>query len=166
MCIPCEERIEHWLDIYEELLFLERKTQRVSIELLFIILDTNCSRKEHNLCCLFQTVADAFAVHLRDLLWGEVGGEDGRQLMLVSVGDDVDDGTELPFRCSLAIICRCKRLLSHAEIFKYVAKHLVGGYFANNVAEVVDAFAEVLTDKVAREVLVEAIDYLLDTLKR
>ena len=55
--------------------------------------------------------------------------------------------------------------LAHAEIFKYVSKHLVGSYFANDVAEVVDAFAEILADKVARKVLVEAVDYLLDARK-
>ena len=38
---------------------------------------------------------------------------------------------------------------SHAEIFKYVFKYLVCGYFADDVVEVEDAFAEVLADEVA-----------------
>ena len=27
-------------------------------------------------------------------MWSEVGGNDGRQLMLVAVGNEIDDGTE------------------------------------------------------------------------
>lgn len=37
-----------------------------------------------------------------------------------------------------------------------VAKHGVGGYFANDVAEVMDALAQVLTDEVARKARFEA----------
>ena len=51
-------------------------------------------QERNNLGCLFQSVTDTLAVHLWDLLRGEVGSDDGRQLMFVSVGYEVDDGTE------------------------------------------------------------------------
>ena len=43
-----------------------------------------------------------------------------------------------------------------------VSKHGVGGYFAYDVGEVVDAFAEVLGDEVAGEARLEAILYTVD----
>ena len=51
-----------------------------------------------------------------------------------------------------ASLSDAERLFSHAEIFKYVFKYLVCGYFADDVVEVEDAFAEVLADEVAWEI--------------
>ena len=39
-------------------------------------------QERDNLGCLFQSVTDTLAVHLWDLLRGEVGGDDSRQLTL------------------------------------------------------------------------------------
>lgn len=39
-------------------------------------------------------------------------------------------------------------LLPHAEVFKNIAKYLVCGDFANDVAEVIDALSQILADKV------------------
>ena len=52
--------------------------------------------------------------------------------------------------------------LSDAEMLEYVLKDGVGGDFADDVGEVVDALAEVLGDEVARELEGEAFLYAVD----
>lgn len=40
-------------------------------------------------------------------------------------------------------------LLTDAEVLKDIAKYLIGSDFSCDVAEVIDAFAEILADEVA-----------------
>lgn len=40
-------------------------------------------------------------------------------------------------------------LFAHAEMLKDIAKYLIGSDFSCDVAEVIDAFAEILADEVA-----------------
>ena len=54
-------------------------------------------------------------------------------------------------------------LFPDAEMLEYVLKDGVGGDFAYDVGEVVDALAEVLGDEVARELEVEAFLYAVDS---
>ena len=79
MCILCEVRIEHWLDIYEQLLFLS--------------LCMSHSRKGQSRLSLSIGHRYACRTPLR-FVEGEVGGDDSRQLVFIAVGDEVDDGTE------------------------------------------------------------------------
>ena len=53
-------------------------------------------------------------------------------------------------------------LLADAEILKYVLEDGVGGYFANDVGEVVDSFAEILGDEVTREIGGEPVLHAVD----
>ena len=53
-------------------------------------------------------------------------------------------------------------LFPDAEILKYVLEDGVGGDFADDVGEVVDSFAEVLGDEVARKICGEAVLHAVD----
>lgn len=48
----------------------------------------------------------------------------------------------------MLIVCN-HHLFAHAEVLKDIAKYLIGSDFSCDVAEVIDAFAEILADEVA-----------------
>lgn len=48
------------------------------------------------------------------------------------------------------------RLLSDAKVFEYISQYFVGGDFAGDFAEVVEAFADVLGDKFAANGRIES----------
>ena len=50
--------------------------------------------KDDNLKHLIESVSDAFAVLIPDLVWGEVRRDSSEQLMLVSVFHQVNNGAE------------------------------------------------------------------------
>ena len=55
-------------------------------------------------------------------------------------------------------------LLSNAELPEDGVEHAFGGHLADDVAQVVDTFAEVLADEVAAQVVVQAGDDAADAL--
>ena len=55
-------------------------------------------------------------------------------------------------------------LLSHAELLEDGVEHTFWGHLADDVAQVVDTFAEVLADEVAAQVVVQARDDAADAL--
>ena len=55
-------------------------------------------------------------------------------------------------------------LLSNTELPKYGVEHTFWGHLADDVAQVVDTFAEVLADEVAAQVVVQAGDDASDAL--